>query len=184
MYDIPCAIPCPTCLTPNRCEAEQLCANSLAVIAPSIDAPTLHLALVEEMPVLPPLSPEPAPILSIGVEIDYDPTLPHIQVHVCSQKCLNCGASHIHSQIYECITQSRKKILLPCRGPHSIPSDYPVVAHEIPTVHVPICHACLDSRSKPDAERARRWSETLTRKHNLIPVPQLRAKAELTLDDI
>ena len=94
-----------------------------------------------------------------------DPTLPHIALHIHSQRCSGCGQTTQWSQVWECITQNKMKKLLPARHKSAWPSDYEIIATAMPTQFVPICQSCLPHvKIEPDHEQHRRWQETLARK--------------------
>lgn len=91
-----------------------------------------------------------------------DLTLPHVVVHIRTQRCLHCGSEHKYSNVFECITKGKTKQLLPCRT--HFPIDYSIVPTILPTETVPICHSCVEHTAITDSEAARRWSQTLMRK--------------------
>lgn len=94
-----------------------------------------------------------------------DPTLPHIALHIHSQRCGGCGTTTKWSQVFECITQNKMKKLLPARPKSAWPSDYEIIPTAMPVQFVPICHACLpDVKIEPDHAAHARWQETLARK--------------------
>ena len=93
-----------------------------------------------------------------------DLTLPHIVVHMHSQRCLSCGVTHRWTEVYECQTKGRAKILLPARRAPDFPLDYTILPVQMPCDPVMICHLCVGQSGVTDSDAHTRWAQTLARK--------------------
>jgi len=95
-----------------------------------------------------------------------DLTLPHIVVHLHSQRCLCCGVTHRWSSVYECHTKGKMKELLPARRASEFPLDYTILPITLPCDPVIVCHLCVGrvGTSTSDAAAHQRWKDTLARK--------------------
>jgi len=93
-----------------------------------------------------------------------DLTLPHIVVHLHSQRCLCCGVTHRWSSVYECHTKGKMKSLLPARRASEFPIDYTILPVTLPCDPVLVCHLCVGQSGTTDAAAHQRWKDTLARK--------------------
>lgn len=94
---------------------------------------------------------------------DDDLSLPHIEVHCKSQKCLSCKSTHRWSEVYEAQTKGKVRQLLPAATPSSVPVDYFYVPVLMPTDNVICCHACINAGISQDQVYSR-WRENMTKR--------------------
>lgn len=106
-------------------------------------------------------------------------------LHVHHKHCDACGRNDDYSQLYSAKDEQRGSHLQSC---HSVGPTDPIQRLDMPVVHTPVCHACLDDDRAAIGHDVRvRWQETLKRKAIELATPtgpRYTKKPEPSLDDI
>ena len=111
-------------------------------------------------------------------------------LHVRTQRCVNCGASHTYSEMREILTRRSDKGRMDVPRVKQIAPGFPVEQARLPDETVPVCHACFagfsNNATTPLSEAE--WSETLKRKAFTEPPPKADSASRFpknpTIDDL